>query len=435
MELAHFSIATNYVVPPTPPPGPAAGSFSPLPVFPVISRTSGPLLASKSTGFLLRAEKVRSRNSFRAASSSNTAAATNESAREHMSLPAQPDTKTNDESSEDDADELLDDHRMVRICDKLIEVFLFDKPTPSDWRRLLTYSKEWDNIRPHFYKRCQEKADSESDPGMKHNLFRLSRKLKEIDKDIQRNNELLDVIRKSPSEMGEIVARRRKDFTKEFFIHLHTLAESYYDNPTEQNGQVSKLGNTCLAAVEAYDNATESTEALEAAELKFQDIISSSSVEAACRKIDSLAEKNQLDSALLLMITKAWASSKETNLTKDEARDVGYYLYKTSMDHLQKLVPKEIRIVKYLLKIEDPEERMSALNDAFAPGEEREEEGTDVEGLHTTPEKLHAKIRSVVDAYYFSQEGTLEKEARDLVRPEIIQKMEELKKIIQDNFM
>lgn len=75
-----------------------------------------------------------------------------------------------------------------------------------------------------------------------------------------------------------------------------------------------------MAAVQAYDTATESIEALNAAELKFQDIINSPSVDAACRKIDSLAEKNQLDSALVLMITKAWSAAKETNMMKDEVK-------------------------------------------------------------------------------------------------------------------
>ena len=85
---------------------------------------------------------------------------------------------------------------------------------------------------------------------------------------------------------------------------------------------MAKLGNMCLAAVQTYDTATESIEALNAAELKFQDIINSPSVDAACRKIDSLAEKNQLDSALVLMITKAWSAAKESTMTKDE---VGIY--------------------------------------------------------------------------------------------------------------
>lgn len=39
-------------------------------------------------------------------------------------------------------------------------------------------------------------------------------------------------------EISAVVARRRKDFTKEFFVHLHTVAESYHDKPTEQNGDV-----------------------------------------------------------------------------------------------------------------------------------------------------------------------------------------------------
>lgn len=86
------------------------------------------------------------------------------------------------EMTENDRDEaeLIDDHKMIKVCDKLIEVFMVDKPTPTDWRRLLAFSKEWSNLRPHFYKRCQERADAEIDPGMKHKLLRLGRKLKEV---------------------------------------------------------------------------------------------------------------------------------------------------------------------------------------------------------------------------------------------------------------
>lgn len=60
------------------------------------------------------------------------------------------------------------------------QVFLVDKPNPEDWRKLLAYSRTWTDTGPHFYKRCQERADAEADPGMKHKLLRLSRKLKEV---------------------------------------------------------------------------------------------------------------------------------------------------------------------------------------------------------------------------------------------------------------
>ncbi|XP_073282471.1 uncharacterized protein At4g37920-like [Primulina huaijiensis] len=405
-----------------------------------ILRLSSPILTSKSTGLLSSLETIGRHTFFSPACVGDTNAVTIESAEEDIPLNRVPNPTTKNDVEENNeesismnvASEGLGEHKMVRICDKLIGVFMVDKPTPTDWRRLLIFSKEWSNIRPYFYKQCQDRADSENNPEMKHKLLRLARKLKEIDEDVLRHNKLLDEIRKSSSDVGDIVARRRKDFTKEFFLHLHTVSESFYDNPVEREAIV-KIADRCLVAVQAYDTATESLEALTAAETKFEDIINSPTLDAACRKIDNLAEKNQLDSTLVLMITKAWSAAKESNMMKDEVKDVLYHLYKTARGNLQRLMPKEIRILKYLLTIQDPEERMSALKDAFTPGEEVE--GNDVDSLYTTPEQLHTWIRTVVDAYNFSREGTLIREARDLMNPIIVQKMEELTKTIQDNFM
>ncbi|KAD5507532.1 hypothetical protein R6Q59_031674 [Mikania micrantha] len=380
-----------------------------------------------SVGLKLTSERLQPSNFTVEAVVGDATAVPNNSTTDHESINEQTYPRANSENGDDSGGPKMD-----KICDKLIDVFMVDKPNPIDWRRLLAFSKEWNTIRPHFFNRCQYRADKENDPGMKHNLLRLGRKLKEVDEDVQRHNELLQIVKNAPSEIGDIVARRRKDFTKEFFMHLHAVAESYHDNEVEQNA-IAKIGNTCLAAVQAYDTATESIEAINAAELKFQDIINSPSVDAACRKIDSLAEKNQLDSALVLMITKAWSAAKETDMMKDEVKDVLYHLYMTARGNLQRLMPKEVRIVKYLLTIEDPERLLSALNDAFTPGEELE--GKDFDNLFTTPEKLHTWIKAVVNAYHFSREGTLVKEARDLMNPKIIQKMEEIEKVIRDKFM
>ncbi|KAI3442731.1 uncharacterized protein J3R85_000992 [Psidium guajava] len=387
------------------------------------------------SGSQMLANHVRCQNFFLAAMTDDTTVIPERSTAHDMpeSECSHDNPPVSDGNEKDKSSDLsLDEDKMVRICDKLIDVFLVDKPTPTDWRRLLAFSKEWSHIRPHFFRHCQERADNEDNPGMKHQLLRLGRKLKEVDEDVQRHNELLEVIKSAPSKINEVVARRRKDFTKEFFVHVHTVAESYYDNPSEQNA-VAKLGNMCLAAVQAYDTATESIETLNTAELKFQDIINSPSIDAACRKIDNLAAKNELDSALVLMITKAWSAAKESTMMKDEVKDILYHLYMTASGNLQRLMPKEIRILKYLLTIEDPEEKVSALKDAFTPGEELE--GKDVDCLYTTPEKLHTWIRTVIDAYRFSREGTLIKEARDLMNPKIIEKLEELKKLVEDQYM
>ena len=45
------------------------------------------------------------------------------------------------------------------------------------------------------------------------------------------------MVRGAPSEIGEVVAKRRKDFTEEFFVHLHTYAASYYEKPEELDGE------------------------------------------------------------------------------------------------------------------------------------------------------------------------------------------------------
>lgn len=41
----------------------------------------------------------------------------------------------------------------------------------------------------------------------------------------------------------------------------------------------------------------------------------------------------------------------------------------------------------------------------------------------------------MLDAYHLSGEGTLIREARDLLNPEVIQKLEVLKKVVEKNFM
>ncbi|KAJ9567684.1 hypothetical protein OSB04_003650 [Centaurea solstitialis] len=410
-----------------------------------------------SGGLKLTSKRLQPSNFIIEAVVGDATAVPNDSATASSNEEAYP--RANSENGEENGDD-SSDPKMVRISDKLIEVFMVDKPNPGDWRRLLAFSREWNAIRPHFFERCQDRADKEDDPGMKHKLLRLGRKLKEVDEDVQRHDELLNIVKNAPSEIGDIVARRRKDFTKEFFMHLHAVAESYHDNEVEQNA-IAKVGNTCLAAVQAYDTATESIEAINAAELKFQDIINSPSVDAACRKIDDLAEKNQLDSALVLMITKAWSAAKETDMMKDEVKDILYHLYMTARGNLQRLMPKEVRIVKYLLTIEDPERLLCGLKDAFTPGDELE--GKDFDNLYTTPgkliqmptvnrkkeyeydnklygfcrtpEKLHTWIKAVVNAYHFSREGTLIKEARDMMNPKIIQQLEQMEKLIRDNFM
>lgn len=317
---------------------------------------------------------------------------------------------------------------VIRACDKLIEVFMVDMPTPTDWRRLLAFSKEWNSLRPHFFKRCLDRAGSDNDPDMKLKLHRLARKLKEIDEDVQRHNELLEAVKAAPIKLKDIIPRRRKDFTQEFFEHLYTVAASYYDNPTEHDAYM-KIGDLCLTAVQAYDVAIGDTEA----QSNLQDISNFSSANFASSKIDSISQRTNLNSAYGMMMNKAWSDTKETDITVQECKDMLFDNYLDAKIYLQESLPKEVRILKHILPISDPETLLCTLKDAFTPGFELE--GTHVDYLYTTPEKLRHLMKHVVAGYNLNQKGAVMSEVRDLLRPSIIEKLEMLIQIVESKFM
>ncbi|KAJ7523511.1 hypothetical protein O6H91_18G052300 [Diphasiastrum complanatum] len=328
--------------------------------------------------------------------------------------------------------DLEEGDRMRRVCDRLIEVFLVDKPHPGDWRKLLAFSEEWSNIRPWFFQRCKTRAKIEEDFGKKADILKMARKLKEVDDDMIRHNELFQELERDSMQLDSLVAKRRKDFTTDFFEYLGILCSVYSKEPPRQN-EIAEVATKAFASVQAYDKSAKDGDALTSAQLKLDDILSSPSLDAACRKIDQLARKQELDSTLMLLVTKAWASAKESTMMKEEVKDILYHLYTVARGNLQRLVPKEVRIIRYLLSIEDPKERFAALTDAFSPGEELE--GKDIDHLYTTPEKLHLWMKTVLGAYYSKKHGTLVKEAQKLMDPNTIRKLEALKVVVENQFM
>ncbi len=75
----------------------------------------------------------------------------------------------------------------------------------------------------------------------------------QIDDEMEGHSELLKEIQDSPTDINAIVARRRKDFTGEFFRYLTLLSETYdsledhdgnflyFDEFIEMNGQLTRL--------------------------------------------------------------------------------------------------------------------------------------------------------------------------------------------------
>ncbi|PKA58658.1 Uncharacterized protein AXF42_Ash008945 [Apostasia shenzhenica] len=330
----------------------------------------------------------------------------------------------------DDA-EVAKGYTMTQFCDKMIEYFMHDKTETKDWRKLLVFRDDWMKYRESFFNRCQVRADTENDPSMKQKLNLLARKMKKIDDEVEKHIDLLKEIQDTPMDLNAVVARRRQDFTGEFFRFLNELSDTY--DSLDERDAMARLGAKCLSSVRVYDSTVEHLDTLEVAQSKFDDILRSSSLEAACDKIKSLAKRMKLDSSLILLINRAWAVAKDSTTMKNEVKDIMYHIYKATRKALRTMAPQEIKLLKYLLNIMDPEERFQALATAFSPGAEHETK--DPDAMYTTPKELHKWIKMLLDAYHLNKEETDLIEARKMSDPMIIQRLFILKETIEEEYM
>lgn len=333
---------------------------------------------------------------------------------------------------EDGETEVEAGYSMTRVCDRLLEVFWIEKPATEDWRKLLAFSEEWAKIRPHFFKRARQRAEMMEDPGRKADLFKLARKLKEVDASMERANALVKELEAYPDDLDPFVARRRAELSGDFFDHVRLLAEAAYRD-TERREELLQMAARVLTAVSKHDELVADAVSLDSAQEKLDDILNSPSLGEACGKIDQLAARQQLDSTLMLLITKAWAAAKESTMMKEEVKDVMYHLYMNARGNMQRLVPVEVRIMRHLLTIEDPREQRAEMANAFSPGDEVE--GQSEDSLYTTPQALHKWVCTVLDAYFANKEGTLIKEAQKLMNPAIIERLRFLKEALEADFL
>lgn len=69
---------------------------------------------------------------------------------------------------------------LTQFCDKMIDLFMNEKPRSKDWRKYLSFRDEWKKYRDRFYSRCRTRADMETDPVLKGKLSSLGRKVKKV---------------------------------------------------------------------------------------------------------------------------------------------------------------------------------------------------------------------------------------------------------------
>lgn len=76
--------------------------------------------------------------------------------------------------------EVAEGYTMTQFCDKIIDIFLNEKPRAKEWRKFLVFREDWEKYRESFYNRCRTRADMEGDPTMKKKFNSLGRKVKMV---------------------------------------------------------------------------------------------------------------------------------------------------------------------------------------------------------------------------------------------------------------
>ena len=76
--------------------------------------------------------------------------------------------------------EVAQGYTMAQFCDKIIDLFLNEKPKVKEWKKYLVLRDEWNKYSLNFYKRCRTRADTETDPLLKQKLVSLESKVKKV---------------------------------------------------------------------------------------------------------------------------------------------------------------------------------------------------------------------------------------------------------------
>ena len=364
------------------------------------------------------------------------------------------------------------------VHDKLIDVFQKKKSSPEDWKKLIVYSAQWPALAPGVFARLDQLAEENyaDDPDGQLELRRFKRRLEGVSQSMAGHFALLEEFRGSSSAEWEgLVAARRKLMGPEFFEYIELRIRATLAAGARQSGskgsdggetdvgetggeaagqgasveaeQLAALGTQLSVIVDAYDRVIEDTQALDSASQNFADLLQSESMEKAEAKLDELAATGKLDPALLLTMAKAYSGVKETDITKEEVKDVMAHLYFKAKEKFAAQAPAEARILKFLLSVQGESERIELLEQAFQPGPDLATSNEDY--LHTTPDALLNTIENILMVYDSSSSGAtaraeLERassgpssmagQAAGLMNPEVIENMRGLRDLIRKRY-
>eukprot|EP00236_Picocystis_salinarum_P001777 CAMPEP_0183830538 /NCGR_PEP_ID=MMETSP0807_2-20130328/4077_1 /TAXON_ID=88271 /ORGANISM="Picocystis salinarum, Strain CCMP1897" /LENGTH=401 /DNA_ID=CAMNT_0026075911 /DNA_START=14 /DNA_END=1219 /DNA_ORIENTATION=- len=326
----------------------------------------------------------------------------------------------------------VDDGKVGCTSDVLEAVGVLRNSTRKERKTFLVQSRTWEREREAIMKTIVERRDETSKEETGENEYEiLRRSLKTLEKEIQRQKELLRTFLETHSTMWEsLVVQHRTELNENFFRFLTDVQDSSIDREVQDG--MATLYTKLFTLCEIHDAVTKDEQIMATASQEFTDVLNVESLGEAEAKIDKMASEGRLSPAFMLTMAKAWAGAKESDMTRDEVKDVLAHLYFRARDNMARQQPKEARILKYLLTLEDKVELRTRLTEAFTEAPEYETSTEDY--LCTTPDKLLKIVDAVLQAYKTQGKSPMIKDASGLMRPDTIKKIEELRAIIMSDY-
>lgn len=326
----------------------------------------------------------------------------------------------------------VDEGKAGSMRDVLEAVDVLRNSTRKERKTFLVRSTTWEREREAIMKTIVERRDETNKEISGENEYEvLRRSLKTLEKEIQRQKELLRTFLETHSTMWEsLVVQHRTELNDNFFQFLTDVRDGSIDREVQDG--IATLYTKLLTLCEIHDAVTKDEQIMAAASQEFTDVLNVESLGEAEAKIDKMAAEGRLSPAFMLTMAKAWAGAKESDMTRDEVKDVLAHLYFRARDNMARQQPKEARILKYLLTLEDKVELRTRLTEAFTEAPEYETSTEDY--LCTTPDKLLKVVDAVLQAYRTQGRSPMIKDAAGLMRPDTIKKIEELRAIIMSDY-
>jgi hypothetical protein len=320
--------------------------------------------------------------------------------------------------------------------DRVIQLLL-TKKNPMELRKIIASSQQWPSLAEEILKRMGELAAE------KNVRLSYSKRLQETRKTLMilhteliHYNEILHEFRSAmPSEYDCLLAKHRISMHEPFFEHLGYLSFAAQNIGNNQEAEtLLTLGTKIAALSQAYDFVLKDHDLIRGALQRFKDFLDGvTSFESAEKKIDEMASTGELDPALLLIISKAYSSTKHSSYTNTEVADIMSHLYFRAKEQLSKQRPPQIRILKHLLSLEDALQIEAELERALTL-DESNIDGKSHDYLVTTPVHLHQLVDTILHSYK-KNEAKAKLFALNMNQPQAVRRLVDIQRVLVTKYV